>query len=200
MLDRVYGEVPDRFKDGTAVYLMPGEQPRKPYPFPPNNVCPKCGKMCWSRKENGMFSCFWCGTVIPEPEQGIDVATRKPGKNSEYYRQFHEVVCRDCGKPFQTQSYSRKPMRCPDCRAIFYRNNKREQERLRRRNGKPSLCGNCGAVMSRDLNAAINLEKYYTGSSPGINACGEEGSGNRKRYVVKPSSVKQEVTTVDICP
>ena len=61
-------------------------------------------------------------------------------------------------------------------------------------------CASCGAVMSRDLNAAINLEQFYTGSSPGINACGEEGSGNRKRYVVKPSSVKQEVTTVDICP
>jgi putative transposase len=61
-------------------------------------------------------------------------------------------------------------------------------------------CANCGAIMSRDLNAALNLEKLYTGSSPGINACGEEGSGNRKRYVVKPFSVKQEVTTVDICP
>lgn len=61
-------------------------------------------------------------------------------------------------------------------------------------------CKNCGAVMSRDLNAAINLKQYYTGSSPGINACGEKGSGNRKRYVVKPFSVKQEVTPVDICP
>jgi len=54
--------------------------------------------------------------------------------------------------------------------------------------------------MSLDLNAGINLEQLYTGSSPGINACGEKGSGNRKRYVVKPFSVKQEVTTLDICP
>ena len=59
---------------------------------------------------------------------------------------------------------------------------------------------NCGAVMSLDLNAGINLEQLYTGSSPGINACGEKGSGNRKCYVVKPFSVKQEVTTLDICP
>ena len=29
-------------------------------------------------------------------------------------------------------------------------------------------CANCGAVMSRDLNAAINLEQLYTGSSPGL--------------------------------
>lgn len=29
-------------------------------------------------------------------------------------------------------------------------------------------CANCGAVMSRDLNAAINLEQFYTGSSPGL--------------------------------
>ena len=38
-------------------------------------------------------------------------------------------------------------------------------------------CG-CGLEIDRDLNAAINLERYTsTASSAGINACGENGAG-----------------------
>ena len=41
-------------------------------------------------------------------------------------------------------------------------------------------CDHCGITHDRDLNAAINLEQYKknTVSSTGINACGEEGSGD----------------------
>jgi putative transposase len=35
----------------------------------------------------------------------------------------------------------------------------------------------CGNVIDRDLNAAINLERYCTAGSAGIYACGESGSG-----------------------
>ena len=135
MLDRVYGEVEGRFKDGTSTYLMPGEVARKPYQFPPSMICPKCGKMCWSRKENGFFSCFWCGTEIYKTEPETVTLPKKPGKNAEYYRPPHEVICCQCNKPFQTQSYSRKPMRCPDCRTIYEKAHKCEQERIRRRKG-----------------------------------------------------------------
>ena len=34
-------------------------------------------------------------------------------------------------------------------------------------------CENCGAIIDRDDNASANLQQLYTGSSPGINACGE---------------------------
>jgi len=38
-------------------------------------------------------------------------------------------------------------------------------------------CG-CGLEIDRDLNAAINLERYAsTASSAGIDACGEHGAG-----------------------
>lgn len=36
------------------------------------------------------------------------------------------------------------------------------------------VCPVCGLVIDRDLNAAINLEKYPTASSAGSNACGDE--------------------------
>ena len=34
-------------------------------------------------------------------------------------------------------------------------------------------CAECGLTIDRDLNAAINLEQFATGSSPGSHACGE---------------------------
>ena len=46
-------------------------------------------------------------------------------------------------------------------------------------------CSNCGSVLDRDLNAAINLENLATtGSSPGSHACGDHapcGHRNRNR-------------------
>ncbi len=40
-------------------------------------------------------------------------------------------------------------------------------------------CESCGVEIDRDLNAAMNLAKLDTGSSPGINACGDGSSGGR---------------------
>lgn len=42
------------------------------------------------------------------------------------------------------------------------------------------ICENCGLSLDRDLNAAINLKQNYTGSSPGINACGDGSSGSNE--------------------
>src|SRR5215472_16404234 len=50
----------------------------------------------------------------------------------------------------------------------------------------------CGLVMDRDLNAAINLRKLAGSSSERQNACGEASAGRRREAVVKLSSVKQE--------
>ena len=41
-------------------------------------------------------------------------------------------------------------------------------------------CEPCGAGIDRDLNAARNLAKLCTGSSPGINACGDGSAGGQK--------------------
>jgi putative transposase len=53
-------------------------------------------------------------------------------------------------------------------------------------------CEECQSIHDRDVNAAKNLLKWSTGSSPGINACGDTSGGARKTtcsYV----SLKQEV-------
>lgn len=48
----------------------------------------------------------------------------------------------------------------------------------------------CGNVMDRDLNAAINLKNRAVSST--VSACGEEGAGRDSNVKVKPASVKQE--------
>ena len=53
-------------------------------------------------------------------------------------------------------------------------------------------CG-CGLEIDRDLNAAINLERYAsTASSAGIYACGENGAGAKLRLSRETGSTKQE--------
>src|SRR5260370_4842578 len=54
----------------------------------------------------------------------------------------------------------------------------------------------CGLVRDRDLTAAINLEQLADSSSDSLNACGEDGSGQRQVALVKPSSMKQEPNAV----
>lgn len=49
----------------------------------------------------------------------------------------------------------------------------------------------CGNVMDRDLNAAMNLK--INAASSAVSACGEEGSGSGRKARAKPASMKQEV-------
>jgi putative transposase len=53
-------------------------------------------------------------------------------------------------------------------------------------------CEQCGLVLDRDLNAAINLTKLAGSCSDSQNACGEESAGTKRRPRVKLSSLKQE--------
>ena len=53
-------------------------------------------------------------------------------------------------------------------------------------------CPNCGAEQERDVNAAKNLKEYAVSST--VSACGEEGSDQGRKFLVKPASMKQEVS------
>jgi putative transposase len=53
-------------------------------------------------------------------------------------------------------------------------------------------CEQCGLVLDRDLNAAINLVKLADSSPDSQNACGAAGSGARSGPRVKLAAVKQE--------
>ena len=53
-------------------------------------------------------------------------------------------------------------------------------------------CEQCGLVLDRDLNAAINLELLAGSSSDSQNACGAASSGTKRRLRVKLAAVKQE--------
>lgn len=58
-------------------------------------------------------------------------------------------------------------------------------------------CQGCGAVIDRDKNAALNLEHFFTGSSPESYACGDTSGGGilRNRESTSHVSQKQEADT-----
>jgi putative transposase len=56
-------------------------------------------------------------------------------------------------------------------------------------------CEQCGLVLDRDLNAAINLEQLAGSSSDSQNACGAASTGARSGPRVKLAAKKQEPNT-----
>lgn len=57
-------------------------------------------------------------------------------------------------------------------------------------------CQQCGLVIDRDLNAAINLEGLAESSSDTQNACGGTSAGTKRKPRVKLAPVKQEADAV----
>ena len=55
------------------------------------------------------------------------------------------------------------------------------------------ICEQCGLMIDRDLNAAINLEQLTTGSSPGSYACGESVSPGFQAVLVE-AGIEQQST------
>jgi putative transposase len=53
-------------------------------------------------------------------------------------------------------------------------------------------CEQCGLVLDRDLNAAINLKQLAGSSSDSQNACGAVSAGTRRKPRVQLAAVKQE--------
>ena len=53
-------------------------------------------------------------------------------------------------------------------------------------------CQQCGLVLDRDLNAAINLVQLAGSSSDSQNACGAASAGTRRKPRVKLAAEKQE--------
>ena len=58
-------------------------------------------------------------------------------------------------------------------------------------------CEQCGLVLDRDLNAAINLAQLAGSSSDSQNACGAASAGTRRKPRVKLAAKKQEPDTLD---
>ena len=61
-------------------------------------------------------------------------------------------------------------------------------------------CQNCKSLHDRDINAAKNLRNFYTGSSPGIYACGDPSDGGTGNWSTSHGSLKQELMNWNICP
>lgn len=133
MLDRVYGStLPDRFKDGTSIMLLPGESPRKPYRYEDvTDHCPHCGARTGYVHTATYFGCP-CGTHLFAEVVPVMPLTPDMVRTEEFVQAGGNPlvgrVCEKCGAEYKT--YARRPAKwCTKCRQARYRRNYKKRLR-----------------------------------------------------------------------
>jgi len=60
------------------------------------------------------------------------------------------------------------------------------------------ICEHCGLIIDRDLNAAINLNNYYT-PSYGVKDCGDIKFHAKRQVDVNEAVISQQTRNVQVC-
>lgn len=110
---REYGMVD--WKDGNAVWLIPGEQARQPYPFPTKDECPHCGNTSGNVFRPTCFHCRRCGTFLERPFDVMPM-TDELRNNPE----TTPSTCRRCGAPVEakTRGNHTQGKYCDTCKRV----------------------------------------------------------------------------------
>jgi len=166
MLNRAYGTIPGRHNDGVSILLMPGEQPRQPYPWQEYSACPHCGSTGLWEQNDQVGHCLKCSTWVWR-EMGVpwsrDTMPLYCGRRTTkaYNRTKRTVTCSTpgCNTTFLTRSY-REDIYCPECREIRRKASERARGQRRTEKNRKSKLGTTADADSRSgVKALLNPMK-----------------------------------------